>query len=307
VYFCYSDELVFGTRNAAGYCQEESLDLVGLMNAANFFGMNELKRHVFPVLSKLMARYQFAATTVVCHTNEDDKAEASMLIELAQLVIAVRPSTALTPETLRNADPSRISKLINGLIAEGHEEMCVTLLEEWATGSQDRLIAAQRVVDSIKLDRLDPRVLGKFVDRGTVVTPQAAFSAFRKQAEAWANGIPFARRSVDEKDRDVVVVHACGNPNVNGVYVYKPAGAVNMYYKQNSPDEEKETKEAYTLEEDETDKTWYLKHGDSDLLFKAPFESDHDFTKVPFDAWEAEDEEEDCAPPLILFVPVASA
>jgi len=304
VHFCYTDELIMGRRDGANFCQDESIALVGLLNASEFFGMNELKRHIFPVLSRLVARYQFAATTVVCCASDDDNAEASMLMELAQRVIALRPSSALTPETLRDAKPSRISKLINGLIAEGYEEMCITLLEEWAAGSEERLSAARRVVASIKLERLDPRILGEFVDRGTVVTPEVAFPVFRQQAEAWANGATFSRKSSGEKQRDVVIVHGCGNPEVNGVYVYQPAGAVNMYYKQRSGEEKPSD---FTLEEDETDKTWYLKRGESDLLFKAPFERDHDFTKVPFDTWEAEDEEENCTPPYILFVPVASA
>jgi hypothetical protein len=353
VYFCYTDQVKEGQRDGANFRQEESMALVGLMNAAGHFGMKELKRRVFPLLSKLMARHPFAATLVVCNVNDGsddsdweedgdgdtnengngDGNETSLLIELAQRVIAVRPASLLTLETLSSTHPSHISKLINGLIVEGHEELCCTLLEEWTAGDDDRLHAAQEVVSSLQLHRLDPRVLGNFVDRGTVVTPGAASDAFRQQAEAWAEGVPFSARDIDERTRDVVVVHGCGNPDVNGVYVYKPAGAVSLYVKQKEGTtdnmsnagggEEKEDttmdkrhqkkkqkqkkNNVFTLEEDETDKTWYLKRGESDLLFKAPFERLHDFTKVPFDTWRAEDEEEHCTPPLILFVPIASA
>lgn len=281
--------------------------------------------------------------------------------------------------------------------------------------------AAQQIVSSgcIRLDRLDPRVLGEFVDRATpVVTKDAAFEAFRKQSENWAKGVAYADtlELLDAKHRDVVIVHGCDNPDVNGIYVFKPVGTIAMYYKQdisvsmkdplksidnrsgkteikvkktNSPsaasdegkipaitsrksdedfildgaekekltgsknavfdnsthasesdaktekmnnlssgrpspyqgdkqtagdakatenDEEDENSNVYTLEEDETDKTWYIKRGESDLLFKAPFEfPHHDFTKVPFDTWTVEDEDPDCTPPLVLFVPVASA
>lgn len=325
VHFCYTDEVLLkeitmnghGGDQARQVLMEEIASLVDLLHAADFFGMKELQSKLFPVICKFMARHPFAATYVVCNVAAENAIKWN-LMDVAQKIISIRPKMALTQQVLLKADQSQISKLINPLSAEGNEEWCLSLLEDWVDASasvetkERRMVAAQYVSSTLQLDNLDPQTLGSFVDRGKVVTAEAGLKAFRKQAETWKNGTPYAfvnARRISEGG-DVVLVHGCGNTEVNGVYVFTeqmPDSDVGHHYVLNrtirdtgSPTNKRE---CYVLEEDLAERTWYVRKGESDLLFKAPFERVHDVTKVPFDSWETEEENADCKPPLMLLIP----
>jgi hypothetical protein len=327
VHFCYTDEVLrLGqeSRQKEGPFRAEIESLIDLLNAAETFGMKELQRKLFPVICRSMAEHPSAAAFVICNVVANN-AISWNIMEVAQKVIAVRPKAALTTSTLKTADISTISRLINPLSAEGNEEYCLTLLEKWITlgaspeSNEKRRDVAKSVASKLKLDNLDPQTLGSLLDRGSVVTAESGLQAFRKQAETWKNGTPYAfvnARRISEGG-NVVLVHGCGNSAVNGVYVFTDQIADNdagRHYELSRKTEIAEegdgstdNEHLYVVEEDLAERVWYIRRGESDLLFKAPFESKHDETTVPFGTWEAEDEEGDCVPPIMLFVPQPDA